>query len=417
MNILEFELLTTSPMFASRDGKTFSLTPQSVRGVMRFWFRAVVPRVIDIHYYNGERKPYIGLKKAEELIFGSTERKSSFDVIVDLISPTNITNNHDYFTFARINKRNRKINYIYGIYGVEEREFLKEKSKLNITFIIKKQPDKLLNIIINLMNLISLVSGFGAKTRKGFGSFKIELIKTNKENSSEIKNSVKNILNELDENLKRYFSSISDTHFKYSQTEFLDIPEFPVLLSDPKTYRVVSTKKSPIKNFSDIYKKLYATEMQESKKGVYIKVKKKLRTLNNTDSFTNALREVEASSKNTIESNIIFYQALMGLPINYKYNITSKKLRNYKGNEYTLTNGERKASPFFFSFHLNEKNEYYVRILMITSKISLNNKIYFEGRRNKLITESPESFEIYNQAMDIFKKEVEKKLTNKGEKK
>jgi CRISPR-associated protein Cmr1 len=48
LKVIKFSLKTVTPMYNSRGGNEFSLLPQSIRGVMRFWFRAVLPRVIDV---------------------------------------------------------------------------------------------------------------------------------------------------------------------------------------------------------------------------------------------------------------------------------------------------------------------------------------------------------------------------------
>ena len=73
MNQIIFECETITPMFMyGADGKTPELRPTSVKGVMRFWWRAI----------NGHLS-LIELKKQEDEIFGSTEKKSSFSIKIE----------------------------------------------------------------------------------------------------------------------------------------------------------------------------------------------------------------------------------------------------------------------------------------------------------------------------------------------
>jgi len=70
MKTVTFSCETITPMFMyGADGKTPELRPASIKGVMRFWWRAI----------NGDL-PLDDLKKQEDEIFGNTEKKSSFSI-------------------------------------------------------------------------------------------------------------------------------------------------------------------------------------------------------------------------------------------------------------------------------------------------------------------------------------------------
>ena len=70
MKTVTFSCETITPMFMyGADDKTPELRPASIKGVMRFWWRAI----------NGDL-PLDKLKKQEDEIFGSTERRSSFSI-------------------------------------------------------------------------------------------------------------------------------------------------------------------------------------------------------------------------------------------------------------------------------------------------------------------------------------------------
>ena len=70
MEKIIFECESITPMFMyGADGKTPELRPASIKGVMRFWWRAI----------HGDL-PLDKLKKQEDEIFGSTDKRSSFSI-------------------------------------------------------------------------------------------------------------------------------------------------------------------------------------------------------------------------------------------------------------------------------------------------------------------------------------------------
>ncbi|RUM75097.1 MAG: type III-B CRISPR module RAMP protein Cmr1, partial [Sulfurovum sp.] len=67
---LTFECETITPMFMyGADGKTPELRPASIKGVMRFWWRAIHGNL-----------SLEDLKEQEGEIFGDTDKKSSFSI-------------------------------------------------------------------------------------------------------------------------------------------------------------------------------------------------------------------------------------------------------------------------------------------------------------------------------------------------
>lgn len=70
MKMIVFECETITPMcMYGADGKTPELRPASIKGVMRFWWRAINGNLL-----------LAELKKQEGEIFGNTDNKSSFSV-------------------------------------------------------------------------------------------------------------------------------------------------------------------------------------------------------------------------------------------------------------------------------------------------------------------------------------------------
>ena len=261
MEKLSILLETVSPMFSSSNGKDFNLSPQTVRGVMRFWYRAVVPRIIDIDSYGKENERFIGLKKAEELLFGSTEKKSLFDVMVDFKKNLRKIDQNKAPQFTSGNKYD-----IYAIYGIDKRnEYLDVGSLITLNFIIKTKDKDLARkaklVIENLIQLISYVGGFGAKSRKGFGSFKIH---------NEPYPDLNSKLTELDSQIKNMLSV--DKNFSFNPKKLSDdvIPDFPMLVENKFYYFKLSgtSKGGPkFKTFKEIYNYLYKMSRDKEESG------------------------------------------------------------------------------------------------------------------------------------------------------
>ena len=76
MNSITFECEVITPMFlAGADGQTPELRPPSIKGAMRFWWRAV----------NGHLQ-LKDLKEKEAEIFGDQNRRSKIEIVVEIIS-------------------------------------------------------------------------------------------------------------------------------------------------------------------------------------------------------------------------------------------------------------------------------------------------------------------------------------------
>ncbi|BBE30576.1 type III-B CRISPR module RAMP protein Cmr1 [Tepiditoga spiralis] len=410
MKKLDIEIKTISPMFSGRGDKKFALTPQSVRGVLRFWFRAILPRVVNIVDNNGNSKlkgeecfwNYKLLKDIESYIFGSTEIKSPFDVLVKYDKKDISDKQGKSLTNDKYNK--------YALYGQEDRYYLKENSKINIKFIIKKNISGLDKLLFYLLNLTSYLGGFGAKSRKGFGSF--EIIKSNEykiinTKSNLIKN-LEEVLKEIIENMKKNYNNekyiFEDKTLKknfydlnnidYDIQNFTSSPTYPTLLS--KKY-VILESKNKFDTFLELYDYLYKPDPKtrylnkdnslKLNVGMYIKLKKVLRgkyvikegkIKSNEKLDEDSFRKGIYSIKNHENQSIQFVQSFLGLPINYK--IGDRQFKGINSGNYTLSNSEgRKASQMFIKIY-KENGKYRYRISLIRSKIT-NKNSFVNGKK------------------------------------
>lgn len=347
MHKLELYIRFISPLFSSNDGDNFKLTPQTLRGILRFWFRAVVPRVLNINRFNDENKNLIGLKKAEEYIFGSTKMRSSFDIVVEEID----------IKKGYLSEREKR----YQLYGLNKREYAIENSKVKVVIYLKKKDKDIGELIKYLFILVSIVGGIGSKSRKGYGSFEI---------LNQKKYTFEEILNILDDINRRIFSRIKG--FDIQPTAFNGtVTEFPTLLEGYYDFFIYDRGFS---NLEQVFKFLYENSRVD-KKGIYLKVKEKLRKFNGHDSFREAFilinsRDKKIKNKKDKHKKIVFYQSIMGLPINYYVKSLKKTIKLIP----TKDTGERKASPLFISIHENEKNKYRLHFLVMRSKLTDNGR-------------------------------------------
>lgn len=175
----------------------FELRPQSIKGVLHFWFRALAPRIIDIYNLDliklppelreeYENEEFKGLKYIENMLFGSQNNKAPFSLLVNWKEHDTqtigevIQDNRDRNIFVFSNDLGRDASYpLYGMYDFNRRtgvtklvnKYLKPGAMFTITIFTKDEPTW--NVVFSILKLISVLSGFGAKTSKGFGEFEI----------------------------------------------------------------------------------------------------------------------------------------------------------------------------------------------------------------------------------------------------
>lgn len=161
MHSITFTCETITPMFlAGADGQTPELRAPSIKGAMRFWWRAM----------NG----HLGLeemRKREGEIFGSAERGRS-RVLLKVKS----INELQIKKYARLPHRRDTGKYPSPAPSFEVGQtFEVELRLLHETEHIKFPQLK------SLFELVALLGGFGKRVRRGMGSFVIRKMRMNKE--------------------------------------------------------------------------------------------------------------------------------------------------------------------------------------------------------------------------------------------
>ncbi len=191
MRPLEFTLKTITPMFmAGADGKTFELRPPSVKGAMRFWWRAM----------NGHLSlEELRIQEAE--IFGDSGEKGRSKVIIRLRKieevgkkSISLTPHHRKGYCDKDKKncfyRNGKCMKANLQKGVFYNFNLRLDYQSDIRYIEKN--------LESLIKLMFILGGFGKRSRRGFGSVRINKINDKIFDFDYSINSVLNLLNSIE---------------------------------------------------------------------------------------------------------------------------------------------------------------------------------------------------------------------------
>lgn len=165
---------------AGADGKTPEFRPPSIKGLMRFWWRAM----------NGHL-PLEELKKEEGKIFGASDEKIGKSKFSIRVKPQELRSSKDKLPshpITVVTSRNSfKINILeyltYGTYEYEKgkgnifvRDYINPNQKFSV---IISLLDNLDEEIINVFKVLSKFGGLGSRSRNGFGSFRILSINDN----------------------------------------------------------------------------------------------------------------------------------------------------------------------------------------------------------------------------------------------
>ena len=171
-----FKCETITPMFlAGADGSTAELRPPSIKGLLRFWWRAV------------QGNTDIGvLKEKETEIFGGVGkngRKSKFNIRIESDFEPTWQELPKHTTMVSVKGKSIPINIMdYLAFGPVQRDkqlkknvltrpYFSPESKFSVHFNFTNP--ELIGLIKDVFHISAAFGGLGAKTRNGFGCFKI----------------------------------------------------------------------------------------------------------------------------------------------------------------------------------------------------------------------------------------------------
>ncbi len=195
---ITFECETITPMFlAGEDGTTPELRAPSIKGALRFWWRAM----------NGHLSVE-ELRKKEAEIFGGVGEKEGKSKIILNVHPINIRLGN-YAPLPHHSGRNdcepcNELGYQECRKGFKSRCFLPGNVfKLSILFIDEKEAKISIKDLKSIIRLFIVFGGIGKRSRRGFGSLKILSINDNNEEAFEL--TINNIFNFLDSTMPGQF--------------------------------------------------------------------------------------------------------------------------------------------------------------------------------------------------------------------
>lgn len=133
------------------------LRPPSMRGALRWWFRAVMACIID------EADRWETLRNLESTVFGSTGQQSLFQIRA-MVSAASSTK-----AYVRMNDPNDLVLPNGKSIRSPTRSSLRTGSSFQLQFNL--YDPRISPIVLGSFWLLAMLSGVGARTRRGFGSF------------------------------------------------------------------------------------------------------------------------------------------------------------------------------------------------------------------------------------------------------
>lgn len=162
METLELKCEVITPMFLSGANEKAELRVPSIKGVLRYWWRAL----------NGHLSRQ-DLKKEEGNIFGSIESGNEKKSCVSIVINNKNLNNEPHL--QEVSSSNLYI-FDYLLYGVwNHRQNEKKYFNVSNTFdlVLNCQDSKVKNEVLKSLYVWNEYGGLGAKSRNGFGSIHI----------------------------------------------------------------------------------------------------------------------------------------------------------------------------------------------------------------------------------------------------
>ena len=184
METIRFKCEIVTPMFlAGADGRTPELRASSIKGALRFWWRAMHGHL-----------PIRDLHENEAALFGGIGDNAKKSRIIIRTSQTPLKSEKTLFPEANYyitTKGQRRIinllEYLaYGTYDYDKqsksnqfnRSYYSVKQKFEIIVTIPDEPS-IKKSLFQLLFLVSTFGGLGARNRNGYGRFYVENLRNN----------------------------------------------------------------------------------------------------------------------------------------------------------------------------------------------------------------------------------------------
>lgn len=343
-----FEVVTPAYAGGADAEKTDGLRPPTLKGLLRFWWRAMHPEL------SGEK-----LFEQEAAIFGSTKTGQGLR-IVPLSDPTP-DNDHKETKQYNIHNESPLFWMVYGAdkHTVKKKDgkkqdVLHERVTIGTRFCFRlsgpRLDDDQWSEVKCALWLLSTFGGFGSRSRRGFGSIQIVEVSEELANLPELAkcNNVIDLATKMQEGLRKIPHTKEDTvpaHTAFSKHRKIVV--------GPAADDWNTALKSAAKIFYTL-RRLLGTE--------YLHVSKKKPT--GWDfTQTNAYRTNGTATGGNASAGAAF-----GLPHNYNFSSGEKNSVPYKNVSYEVfaekeETPSRRASPLFFKV-IKLSSEQYVPVVL-----------------------------------------------------
>jgi len=190
MKNISFECEIITPMFlGGADGRTPDLRPPSIKGALRFWWRAMngyLP-IDDIIMSDGEIKK--GLRTQEAEIFGSGGHDANRSGVIIRTTHPELSQVKTAFPKANISVsakgKLQSVNLLeYLAYGTYDWDKQLKKNIFHQSYYSVGQKFKIImlfpretayqNAVFECLYLMSIIGGIGSRSRNGYGRLKID---------------------------------------------------------------------------------------------------------------------------------------------------------------------------------------------------------------------------------------------------
>lgn len=169
---------------AGADGQTPELRAPSIKGAMRFWWRAMNGHLV---VKKDGRWDYSELKRQEGEIFGETSLKSSFSI--EVVEKSAIAD----FSYSGKEYASAIKYFQYSLIHHNDRIGITPGFEFSIR--LQSRNNQVLQIAANLVWILANIGGVGTRARRGGGAFSIEEVELDVKDSTAFSLLSKGLLN------------------------------------------------------------------------------------------------------------------------------------------------------------------------------------------------------------------------------
>lgn len=193
-NVITLNCKFITPGFIYGVNNEPEIRAASIKGLMRFWWRASYDNSTDIEKMENEEAEIFGgtikendkevKHKAKVQIFADLDKNNSYiDDNINLAKKYEGENNDNKKVKGNSDKVNdndllgcKYLFYTIGLKGNKEKRYFDEGTCFNVKFIFKEKNKKYVYEYLRSFNLLQLFGGIGSRSRRGGGNFVVKNI-------------------------------------------------------------------------------------------------------------------------------------------------------------------------------------------------------------------------------------------------